>query len=426
MAGGAPPILRPSTLAPFRIRSFRFQWPADLATSLAIEMEIIILGWYILTETGSVLLLTLYGSLQFLGTLFAPIFGMVGDRIGHRRLLCGMRAFYAVLSSIVMILAFTGHIHPAPVLAIAALFGAVRPSDVVMRNTLIGATMPSELLMGALGFSRSTQDMAKIFGALAGATLVAFLGMADAYIVIVASYGLSVALTFGAGREADGPGPGMRAVKRTGPPVSPWRDLWTAAVYIWSTPYMLATLALACLVNLTAFPMMSGVLPYVAKEVYLLDQRGLGFMVSAMSIGSLTGSILIGRFGQHVMSGRMMIVGAAIWHIVLLLFGQVGAPLLGAAVIFCAGVSQALVMVPMSLVLVRTTSPEVRGRVMGLRSLAVYTLPVGLLIAGPLIQNFGYRATVILYCTLGLALIAAIVLFWRRHLWPPESPANAR
>jgi hypothetical protein len=52
---------RASTLAPFRVRSFRFQWPADLATSWAIEMETLILGWYILVETGSVLMLTWYG-----------------------------------------------------------------------------------------------------------------------------------------------------------------------------------------------------------------------------------------------------------------------------------------------------------------------------------------------------------------------------
>src|ERR1700761_7518256 len=54
----------PAVLAPFAVRSFRFQWPADLLTSWASEMEIIILGWYILTTTGSVLLLTLYGALQ--------------------------------------------------------------------------------------------------------------------------------------------------------------------------------------------------------------------------------------------------------------------------------------------------------------------------------------------------------------------------
>ena len=40
--------------SPFSVRSFRFQWPADLATSWAFEMEALILGWYILETTGSV------------------------------------------------------------------------------------------------------------------------------------------------------------------------------------------------------------------------------------------------------------------------------------------------------------------------------------------------------------------------------------
>jgi hypothetical protein len=50
-------------LAPFRVRSFRFQFPADLATSWGVEMENLVLGWYILVETGSVLLLSLFWAL---------------------------------------------------------------------------------------------------------------------------------------------------------------------------------------------------------------------------------------------------------------------------------------------------------------------------------------------------------------------------
>ena len=43
-----PPSL---PLAAFRARSFRFQWPADLVTSWANEMEILILAWYVLVRT---------------------------------------------------------------------------------------------------------------------------------------------------------------------------------------------------------------------------------------------------------------------------------------------------------------------------------------------------------------------------------------
>ena len=88
-------------LAPFATRSFRFQWPADLLTSWAFEMETIILGWYVLVETGSVLWLTVFGALQYLGTLIAPVYGVAGDRVGPpQSLLLGMRAAYAVFAAL--------------------------------------------------------------------------------------------------------------------------------------------------------------------------------------------------------------------------------------------------------------------------------------------------------------------------------------
>ena len=166
-----------AALAPFQVRSYRFQWPADLLTSWASEMEALILGWYVMVETGSVLLLTLLGSLQYFGTLVAPLFGVVGDRIGHRNLLCAMRAVYCVLAVAMMALALAGLITPVFVLVIAALSGTVRPSDQVMRNSLIGALMPADALVSAMSVSRTTMDTARIAGALAGAGVIAALGM---------------------------------------------------------------------------------------------------------------------------------------------------------------------------------------------------------------------------------------------------------
>ena len=81
--------------SPFAVRSFRFQWPADLATSWAFEMEALILGWYILSTTGSVQQLVIVAALVWLGSLFSPFFGLAGDRIGHRTLLCLTRGVYA-------------------------------------------------------------------------------------------------------------------------------------------------------------------------------------------------------------------------------------------------------------------------------------------------------------------------------------------
>ena len=48
--------------ASFSIRSFRFQWFADVLSTWGFEMETLILSWYILVETDSPVLLAAVGA----------------------------------------------------------------------------------------------------------------------------------------------------------------------------------------------------------------------------------------------------------------------------------------------------------------------------------------------------------------------------
>ena len=193
---------RRSALAPFRIRNYRFQWPSDLLTSWAFEVETLVLGWYILVETGSVLLLTILASLQYVGTLVAPVLGMVGDRIGHRDLLVVLRLTYTVLASTIMALALTGHLAPLNVMIIVAVMGLIRSSDLGIRSALLADIMPAEQLVGAISLSRTTQDSARIAGALTGAGLFAVLGIGLVYAAVACLYLVSSVLMFCVTRPA--------------------------------------------------------------------------------------------------------------------------------------------------------------------------------------------------------------------------------
>ena len=133
--------------SPFAVRSFRFQWPADLATSWAFEMEALILGWYILATTGSVQQLVIVAALVWLGSLFSPFFGVAGDRIGHRTLLCITRGLYALLAAVLTALTLSEALRPWHVFVIAALAGLLRPSDMVMRHVLVSQTMRPDMLL---------------------------------------------------------------------------------------------------------------------------------------------------------------------------------------------------------------------------------------------------------------------------------------
>ena len=409
-------------LAPFQVRSFRFQWPADLATSWAFEMETLILSWYVLVETGSLLLLTVFASLLYVGTLLAPMFGVAGDRLGHRNLLCAMRAVYATLATALTVFTFMGVLTPAHVLVIATLMGIVRPSDLGMRSALVGETMPADRLMGAMSIQRTTQDSARVAGALTGAGLVATLGMGVAYLIVVGLYAASFLLT----RKAGGADAAPRHRDTAAVHSSPWRDLRAGLAYVWSTPPLLAAMGIAFLVNLTAYPLVNGLLPYVAKTIYLTDQTGLGYLLASFAFGALLGSVVLSRIGHAIRPARMMIVFCAIWYAIVMVFALMPSPVGGIPALMLAGLAQSLCMVPMSAILLRNTDAQFRGRVMGIRMLMIYGVPIGLMTSSPLIGRFGYPATATLYCVIGLAFTVLIAMRWRADLWRLEAPANTR
>ena len=408
--------LQNSFRAPFKVRSFRFQWPADLAASLAFEMEILVLGWYVLVESGSVMMLVLYGALQFFGSVLSPMFGVAGDRLGYRRLFLITRGIYAALAIFVMTFAFLGLLTPLLVIAVAALIGMIRPSDNMMRYAIVGQTMPPEQLTAALGISRMTSDSARIAGALAGVGTVAQFGMAVAYVVISLLYLCSFLFSAGvAGKERDAAPQAAR---------SAFRELMAAFEYVWTRPALLGAMSLAFLVNFFAFPFTLGLLPYIAKNVFEVGQAGLGALSASFAFGALLGSLVLGLNRFSLGTGRAMLVTAGLWFGCLLVFSFLTDLGLGMFVLVCTGFVQSLSMTPLAAVMLRATEPAFRGRVMGMRMLAIWGLPAGLLSAGPLIDWLGYAGVAWLYTISGLVLTACIAWRWRLALWDKAAPSN--
>jgi MFS family permease len=415
---------RTSAFAPFHIRNYRFQWPSDLLTSWAFEVETLVLGWYIMVETGSVLLLTVLASLQYVGTLIAPILGMVGDRMGHRDLLAMMRFAYAALAATIMTLALTGHLAPLNVMIIVAIMGLIRPSDLGVRGALLADIMPAGQLVGAISLARTTQDSARIAGALTGAGLFAALGIGFTYVAIACFYLTAAVLmlcltppakSFGAFGHPANAAPGSSVL----------RDLKEGIAYAWNGPGMRAALCVAFLANLTAFPLTNGLLPYVARSIFHTDQTGLGYLSASFAAGSLIGSITLSLAGG-VRIARLLIGATLAWYAMLLAFVEIRTMPVAMACLVLAGIAQSMSMISAAVMLMRNASAHLRGRVMGVRMMVIYGLPLGLLAAGSLIDLIGYSATGTLYAAAGLVAMLAIALHWRADLWPVHAPANVR
>jgi hypothetical protein len=273
--------------------------------------------------------------------------------------------------------------------------------------------------MGALGLSRATMDSARVVGALAGAGLFTALGLGAAYVLVVALYIAAAALTVGVAQRRPVPDPagGLRAAPHATAGMSGLRDVVDGLLHVWRTPALVGPLWLAFLINLTAYPISGGLLAYVARTVYQADATGLGRLVASFSAGALVGSVALVVTGGPRRPARAMLVYAALWYAVLLGFGFVTSLGPGLVALFLAGIVQSVAMISMAAWLLAVVGDRFRGRVMGVRMLAVYGLPLGLLAAGALIDVIGYTPTITTLAAIGLALTALVGLRWRAALW---------
>jgi predicted MFS family arabinose efflux permease len=355
---------------------------------------------------------------MWIWAVLAPFLGIAGDRIGLRTLLCLTRGGYALLAAILTLLMLTEALEPWHVFVIYGIAGLARPSDQALRNVLIGQTMRPETLMGAIGLSRTTADMAKVAGAFAGAGGVALIGMGPAYVIVTALYVSAFLLSLGVARSP------IHAARATALDVI--AGLREVAHYVWTKQDLLGAFSIAFLVNLLAYPFVLGLLPYAAKEVYAVGQSGLGYLAAAFAVGALTGSLVIGANTMPLRAGRVMLWSSAAWFIGILLFGQTRSLPFGLALLFISGFAQSLCLIPVAVVMLRGAAEHMRARVMGMRVLAIWGLPLGLLASGPIIAGLGYAACTVIYASLGVAATIAIAYRTREALWQPSAAANAR
>jgi len=367
------------------------------------EMEILILAWYILVATDSPFLVGVLGALRFSGTLTAPIVGVIADRVSRKVMLMGLRTGAGLSAVALLLLAAFNLIEPWHVFVIAGISGFFRPADNVLRQALIADTVPRDMLMNASGLARTTQDTARIVGALLGAALLSQLGLGWAYVGVTFFYAASVLIGLGIAS--------IRPVVSLDH-VNPITDLKNGLRYMMDSPVIKPIMFLAFLVNLTAFPLTNGLLPVVARDVFGSDENGLARLVATFAVGALVGSLVMAALVKSRRPERFMMFVIVVWYVLLILFAGTESNTVGLPLLALIGASISFSMISMSVVLMTFTKFEMRGRVMGARMLAVYGLPVGLVVGGWLIERYGVQAAITGYALGGLVATGLAVLRW--------------
>ena len=388
-------------------KGFAILWGSDLAVSSAEFLELFILSWYVLQKTESPTILGIYAALRFTGTLFAPLLGVLVDHFGVRRSFNLSRSLFFILSFILAAIFLLEEPSILVILFMSALLGVMRSTDLITRQSVLTHMVSQGELQNAVALSRMGRDLTQIIVPIAAGFLLSSLGTEVTYLGVVILYALSVVLSLMIPKF-----PRIMFDTKS----NMWGFFTEGLSYIKSYPFLIALLLIAFIVNLTAFPLNHALLAVISNSMFDTDATGFGIIMGGYSAGALLGSLWISYFSEMRRPSRLMVFGCIFWHVAIFSIAFSTYFYVSVSIVLLAGIFQSFSMVIMAMLILRYTSEDMRSRVLGVRQLAVYGLPLGLVISGFVSENFDVVAALIGNAVVGLLLLAFVLITWPRPL----------
>jgi MFS family permease len=397
-------------LESFKIRDYRYLWGSVSVLHWAEYMELVILSWFILEKSNSPLILGVYGALRFAGTILSPLIGVLVDLIGRRTVLIIVRSSFLLNASAGLLLALSNSLDIWKILVMATFLGLSKTSEMVVRQSLMPDIVGINNLKNGIALERAGSDLTQIAGPIIGGLLLNSMGMSFSYVIVVLSYSISlfasILISPMPPDHIENPSPKL---KRPGNFHITIKEGFQYAIKI---PELSFLMTIAVIINLTAFPLYFSLAAVVAREVFDMNSSGLGVMLGVYSAGAALGSLAMSSTAFQEYKPHILIFGSVLWHLSVAVMSITSVASLSYLVLLAAGIGQSLCVVLLSTMILDLTPPYLRGRIMGLRQLAVGALPLGLTLSGFLAENFGVAPTLLANGVTGIGLIVGALVLW--------------
>jgi len=402
-------------------RNYRLYFFGQIVSMSGTWIQSVAQAWLVLELTGSGVALGAVTALQFLPTLvLGPWGGLIADRVDKRKLLVWTQSASAVLALVLGLLTVTHVVTLWMVYALALGLGLVTMIDMPTRQTFVMEMVGREYVTNAVSLNGVIVNASRIVGPAVAGVLIATVGVGICFLVNAGSY---VAVIAGLLK--------MRTSElQRGQITTRQRGQLRAGLrYVWRTPELRIPLLLMAVVGAIAYNF-SVVLPLMVRFAFHAGAGAFGVLFSVMGAGAVVGGLAVAAWGK---AGRRLLATAAIALGVFLLLAAV-APGLGfelVAMLPIGVASTAFIAMSNSLLQLGST-PEMRGRVMGLFAVVFLgTTPIGGPLVGWIAEQFGPRVAMGVAAGVTAAAGAITLLFLRRAQTRPaiEEPvvlASAR
>ena len=394
----------PTTFRALGNPHFRLMWPSSLLFYVSRWMQLTLLGWMVLERTNSALLVALVGF-----ALMSPllIFGLAGGVVADspNRLVVN-RSLHSInlAATIALTIALSLDVASAwTAYPVALATGTAWAFDQPFKRRAVRDMLGVAGVTNGIALESVAMTASRLLGPAIGGLLIATVGVRAGYPVVV---GLSAAALALISIAKVPPPSGVRRATHGSRRMSTMLD---GLRHVLSNRLLLGTVSVTFAVNLLIFPYMQVIL-VIARDVIEVES-GLGLLLAAEGLGSLVAALVIatfysrtGRLGLPYMFGSTL---AAVG--LLLLSFQTG--YLGALLsLLLMGVGLAGFSTMQAAIVVVNTGDEVRGKALGVVTLAIGAGPLGAALVGALASYLGPQVALRIDAVAALAAVAALWL----------------
>ena len=164
------------------------------------------------------------------------------------------------------------------------------------------------------------------------------------------------------------------------------RNLLEGIAYVSSNPVILATVLVTLIINLLMFPYVP-LVTVVARDVLHVGPTLIGTLQAAEGLGSSVGASLIALAVGLRYHGRVYVGGSLLALLALFAFSVSEWYIVSFPVLFLLGLGMAGFATMQSALVLILAKDEMRGRALGVISLAIGAGPVGSLMIGAVADN---------------------------------------
>ena len=372
---------------------FRKLWFSDGLTSMSDQIEMLVMSWVIITKTESGLILGIYSATRFFSTIFAPFIGGLIDNFNKKSSLMTSRIYMFIHSMIFLLIAYNKQLGTFRIIFITFFYGIARTSDRISRESLTQLLISKANLRNASGILRSTMDFAKIIGPIIGASIYSYFGITETYMLIGFLYFLSVIIIAPIKIE----GINQNKIKIVD-------EIKIGFIYLSENKLLISVILAAALANLILFTLPGAYLPFIIKDILNGNASDLALFNSYTAIGALFGSIIMSTKNISNNPGKLIFVSLIFWHCTMLVTSIINNKIILGIILFAYGTAGSISMISMAVLILSTSKKQMIGRIIGVRQLAIFTLPIGLIISGYLIDIIGIIISIQVVASIGIIL----------------------